>query len=196
MSITLLSSQFANANEKGIDWTPFFKPWANACTYSSELSNLFDNLELKIAGSYEESVDEDNIKLNYKLGKIVLPINYNAAAFNDLMIEFGSENSPEMQTTYHLDANYYDTFFSASGYYYGIPVSQIGAYRGLWNGIRGDYFVLDMPIDKVRNILSSVAEFKYKIETEGSLEGERIGVGISKNIKNEQQTVINCDFSD
>ena len=184
----------------GVDWTPLFKPWENACNTSAQLDKMFDTLA---------PVSRDAIR--YTKGKINVPHQYQSAVFQDVTMTLGSEHeefqnahqskveSFSLNDTFEKDGitynryNYSNTYFSTSGYYYGLPVAKIGAIRGIANGYKSNYFIIDMPLDKVKNVLSAKAKYRYKYYESG--DSEKHGVGIYKHEDDQNMTIIMCDYS-
>lgn len=144
----LLFSQMSLAAASTVDWTPFFKPWENACDLSNQ------NIMLKhIAPRYESFYKSDQYKgktLPFESGSIVLPNAYKLFVDSDLKTEFYDINGISSGEVFTKDSSYFDAYFNVVGTYYGMPVKKIGLAGGIANGIYSPYFVVDVPLDEAR----------------------------------------------
>ena len=131
---------------------------------------------------------EELKEIQFKVGKIKLPEMYQKAVLNN------------PTSIMNFDEGYYQVSLPTSGYYYGILMVEIFIERGLASGVYANAIKLDMPIDKVRNVLSQKAKIQHRNKRsngDDDLYGDApIGIRISKNDKDETQTNLSCSWAD
>lgn len=176
------------AETKGVDWTPLFKSWENQCSHNPKLDALIKSM----VPTPMPNVGNANKNTKFRVKKLNLPVQYQSAIFNNPMIKMHNGKN---------DAGYYEVILSTSGYYYGMPLVNINLAAGLENGIHVQSITVDMPVDKVRNILSKKANIRYEavedypVGTDEDNVYEQIGIDIYKDDKNPSRTHIMCDYS-
>ncbi len=175
--------KIAEAETEGVDWTPLFKPWEKECNSSKQLDALFDSM-VPVPDPNSEALfakePEELQKIKFKAGKIKLPEIYQSAILSN----------PNLKMDFVEGS--YEITVSTSGYYYGMPVVEIFAARGIANGLYFNAIKLDMPVDKARNVLSK--KTKIKRDKVDDLD-EVYGIQLQKVKEDASQTYVSCDFS-
>lgn len=191
-SLTPITS-YAQTETDGLDWTPLFKSWENKCSSNPQLDKLMNSMVPTPNPNY---FNYQHTK--FRIKKLNLPVQYQSAVFNDPVIKIHNNES----------GAYYQVLLSTSGYYYGMPLVNIELVAGVDNGIHTQTIIVDMPIDKVKNILSKKANIRYKnikIELEDydsefdesntTTHYEQVGIHFYKDDENPSYTQIYCDYS-
>lgn len=204
-AITPITS-YAQTND--VDWTPLFKSWENQCATNSQLDKLMKSM---IPTPRPNVVNYQHTKFRVK--KLNLPMQYQSAIFDNPVIKIHSLHDNKENNTDDEDisttSGYYEVILSTSGYYYGMPLVNIGLLAGVDNGIHTQSITVDMPIDKVKNILSKKSNIRYrtiKIESSDDYDSaftgsnttthyEQVGIQFYKDDKNPSYTRISCDYS-
>lgn len=155
----------AEASNQEVDWTVFFRPWENGCLEQPpELENFFSALPQR---------------------EIVLPPHYRPGVRS-------SVDSVHEQAE-GLD-EYWQHSIAISGHYYGMPVSRVGRYAGVENGIGGYFLELAVPLDRAKAKLADQnVEYRAPVNEYSGDFGESYGRPTVDG--DAQTTVISCDLS-
>lgn len=145
-----------------VDWTPLFKSWESGClNMPYELDNLFTGLHT---------------------GNFNLPQPYQSSVSSKIASELkGDDYSGKYQT--------YTT--QITGTYYDLPVSKIGIYDGIDNGINGYTLTLAIPLKLAQQTLQQ----KKVIYNSPKVPEWDDNYGQASVSGNELETTITCALS-
>lgn len=174
------------------DWTPFFKSWENACDFTNQLEKLYSDMVPKVIWPKEIPDIGSNQKIPIILGKISLPKNYKSLVNGKLITTFGSTSKNEKSYLTLVESGYAHSRFDVKGSYRDMPISRIGSYDGIENGIKSYYFIIDLPIVQVAKKMKPYISYSYSSDYVDSYDGE-LGMHLVK--LNNQKTIVECDFS-
>lgn len=176
------------AQTDGADWTPLFKSWENKCSSNPQLDKLMSSM---IPTPNPNEIDVSH-NTKFKMKTLNLPAKYQSAVFKNPRLKINHQ------------AEYYEVILSTNGYYYGMPLLNIRFAASIGGGgLHQQAITVDMPADKVRNILSKKANIRYEtIDAEHYPVAEseddayvQIGIEIHKDDENPNHTHIICDYS-
>lgn len=179
-----------------VDWTPFFKPWENACDLSKQdimLKRMTPNYD----SFYKSNTYKDN-KLPFKPGTIALPNAYKLFVDSDLKTGFYDINGISSGSTFTKKSSYFDAHFNVVGTYYGMPIKKIGFAGGIANGIYSPYFVIDKPVDEVRRKLRANTKITFEdceVCDENEDDEAAVGLELYPSQQKANMTDVICDLS-
>lgn len=153
------------AVSREVDWTALFRPWEHGCLdQPPELEQFFRALPQR---------------------EIVLPPSYRSgvrASVDSVHEQAGGQDE------------YWQHSVSISGHYYGMPVSRVGSYAGVENGIRGYFLELAVPPATAKaKLAEQQVEYRAPAGEYSDDFGETYGQATVDG--DAQTTVISCDLS-